>query len=95
MTDEKVQAQIDFHDPDDVTNHVWNLLHTLRDHYGVEDVGGLLAISLMTHLSDCNSRPLFEMAHRYLDETLTTLWYKIENPDHKTITSPLASRHFH
>jgi hypothetical protein len=52
-------------------------------------------MSLMAHLADCEDRELFDRTHRYLDQSLTELFYKIGNPDGKTLVSPFASRHYH
>jgi hypothetical protein len=95
MTEEQKPLRIDFTDNQDVLRHMLNLLNELQEHYTDADIAGLLSLSLMSHLADCEDRDLFNQTHRYLDEALTALWYEIPNPDNKTITSPLASKHFH
>jgi hypothetical protein len=92
--EEQKPAQIDFADRASVTEHVLNLLNELQAHYSDGEIGGLLAIALMTHVADVGDRDLFDTTPRYLDQSLTALWYQI-NPDGKTLVSPLASRHLH
>jgi hypothetical protein len=94
MEEQKQTPQIDFNSRQEVLSHVLNLLNELQEHYNDDSIAGLLAMSLMAHLADCEDRQLFEKTHRYLDESLTELFYKI-NPDGKTLVSPFASRHYH
>jgi len=90
--DEPKRTRIDFSDNQDVLRHMLNLLNELQEHYCDDDIAGLLALSLMGHLADCEDRELFDRTHRYLDQSLTTLFYRI-NPEGKTLASP--SPHYH
>ena len=92
--DEQKPPRIDFGDRASVGGHVLNLLNELQQYYTDDEIGGLLSIALMTHVADCDDRALFDQTHRYLDEALKALWYRI-NPDGKPLASPLASRHLH
>jgi hypothetical protein len=94
MADEQKVPRIDFGDRASVADHVLNLLNELQTYYTDDDIGGLLSIALMTHIADVGDGDLFDQTRRYLDSSLTALFYQI-NPDSKTIVSPLSSRHFH